>query len=108
DLKRDEAGRALAWVRDERCGPVSGPDGRLLTEPVPPEVQRAAEEWLAEQRDPAFEPVPWWGPGDRIACSDCGIELDPSEAVPRFSGKTVMPICGGCRDVREELDRMLG
>lgn len=107
DLKRDSRGRVLAWIRDEQARPVSGPDGQLLTEPVPPEVQREAEEWLAQQRDPVFEPAPWWEPGDRIICSDCGSDLDPAEAVPRLSRKSVMPICGRCRDVRQELDSLL-
>jgi hypothetical protein len=86
---------------------VSGSDGQQLTEPVPPEVQRQAEEWLAQQRDPAFEPAPWWEPGDRIICSDCGSDLDPAEAVPRLSRMSLMPICGRCRDVRQELDHLL-
>ncbi len=107
DLKRDGEGRALAYVRDERCQPVSGSDGELLTEPVPPEVQRQAEEWLAQQHDPDFEPTPWWQPGDRIVCSDCGADLDPEAAIPYYSAKAVRPICGRCRDIRDELDRLL-
>ena len=108
DLERDREGRALAWVRDERCEPVHGPDGRPLTEPVPPEVQAEAEEWLAKQRDPDFVPVPWWEPGDRIICSDCGAPLDPADAVPHSTAKTVLPICSHCHDVRQELDALLG
>jgi hypothetical protein len=108
DLRRDGQGRALAWVRDAHAVPIAGPDGEPLTEPVPPEVQAEAERWLAQQQDPAFEPAPWWQPGDRIICSDCGTELDPETAIPRVSGKNVMPICPSCRAIREELDQMLG
>jgi hypothetical protein len=53
-----------------------------------------AEEWLVQQRDPAFVPTPWWEPGDHIVCSDCGADVEPTEAIPRFSHKNVMPICG--------------
>lgn len=107
DLKRDSRGRVLAWIRDEQGRPVRSQDGQLLMEPVPLDVQRKAEEWLAQQHDPAFEPTPWWEPGDHIICSDCGADLDPTVAVPRFSLKSVMPICGRCRDVRQELDSLL-
>ena len=109
DIRRDEEGRALAWVRDEEeAQPMLGPDGEPLTTPVPAEVQAEAERWLAEQRDRDFEPTVWWGPGDRIVCSDCGTELDPEAAVPRVSGKSVMPICAQCDATRRELDKLLG
>ena len=107
DLRRDGAGRALAWVRDEQARPMAGPDGEPLTEPVPAEVQAEAERWLAEWGDPAFEPTPWWQPGDRIVCSDCGTELDPEAAIPRVSGRMVGPICAPCDATRKELDKML-
>jgi hypothetical protein len=86
---------------------MAGPDGEPLSEPVPAEVQAEAERWLAQQRDPAFEPTPWWQPGDRIICSDCGTELDPEAAIPRVSGKSVMPICAPCNATRRELDQLL-
>jgi hypothetical protein len=107
DLRRDEEGRALAWVRDELAQPLADPDGELLTEPVPAEVQADAERWLAQQHDPEFEPAPWWQPGDQIICSDCGIELDPETAIPRASGKSMMPICAQCAATRRELDELL-
>lgn len=107
DLRRDEEGRALAWVRDELAQPMGGPGGEPLTEPVPAEVQAEAEDWLAQQRDLQFEPTPWWKPGDQIICADCGIELDPEAAVPRLSGKSVMPICARCDATRRELDELL-
>jgi len=107
DLRRDGAGRALAWVRDEQARPMAGPDGEPLTEPVPAVVEAEAERWLAQQRDPTFEPTPWWQPGDRIVCSDCGTELDPEAAIPRFSGKMVGPICAPCDATRKELDQLL-
>src|SRR5690349_12566506 len=69
DLRRDDEGRVLAWVLDAQARPIAGPDGAPLTEAVPAEVQAEAERWLAEQRDPAFEPTPWWQPGDQIICS---------------------------------------
>ena len=107
DLRRDEQGGALAWVRDEQARPMSGPDGDPMTEPVPAEVQAEAERWLARQRDPEFEPTPWWQPGDQIVCSDCGTDLDPEAAIPRASGRSVMPICARCDATRRELDRLL-
>ena len=107
DLRRDEQGRALAWVRDEQARPMIGPAGEPLTEPVPAEVQAEAERWLAQQRDPAFEPTPWWQPGDRIVCADCGTELDPNVAIIRFYGTRVMPICAPCDATRKELDELL-
>jgi hypothetical protein len=97
----------LAWVRDEQGWPMTGPDGQPLTEPVPAAVQAEAERWLAQQRDPAFEPTPWWQPGDRIICADCGTDLDPDTAIPRLSGKSVMPICAPCDATRKELDELL-
>ena len=57
--------------------------------------------------DPEFEPTPWWHPGDRIACSDCGADLDPEAAIARVSGKQVGPICAGCDATRRELDELL-
>lgn len=107
DLLRDQEGRALARVRDEHARPIAGPDGEPLTEPVPVEVQAEAERWLDQQRDPAFEPTPWWQPGDRIICSDCGTEIDSEAAIPRVSGKRVMPICAACKATRKELDELL-
>jgi hypothetical protein len=71
-------------------------------------VQAEAERWLAEQRDPAFEPTPWWQPGDQIICSDCGTELAPEAAIPHITGKTMMPICPQCHATRQELDHLLG
>lgn len=97
----------MAWVRDEQARPVAGPDGEPLTESVPAEVQAEAERWLAQQRDPAFEPAPWWHPGDRIVCSDCGTDLDPEAAIARVSGKSVMPICAPCEATRKELNQLL-
>ena len=107
DLRCDEEGRALAWVRDEQARPVAGPDGELLTQPVPAEVQAEAERWLAQQHDPAFEPRAWWQPGDQIICSDCGTELDAEAAIPRVFRKSVMPICAPCHATRKELDELL-
>ena len=107
DLRRDADGRALAWVRDEQAQPIIGPDGEPLTEPVPAEVQAEAEHWLAQQLDPAFVPAPWWQPGDQIICSDCGTALDAEAAIPRRSGKSVMPICASCDATRKELDQLL-
>ena len=107
DLRRDEEGRVLAWALDAQAQPMVGPDGEPLLEPVPVEVQVEAERWLAQQRDPEFEPTPWWNPGDRIVCSDCGTELDPEVAIPRVSGKSMMPICARCDATRRELDELL-
>jgi hypothetical protein len=107
DLRRGEDGRVLAWVRDERAQPVAGPEGEPLTEPVPAEVQAEAERWLVHWQNPEFEPVPWWEPGDRIVCSDCGAELDPEAAIPRVSGRQVGPICARCDAIRKELDELL-
>lgn len=97
----------MAWLRDEQTQLMAGPDGEPLTEPVPAEVQAEAERWLAQQRDPEFEPTPWWQPGDHIICPDCGTELDLEAAIPRVSGKSVMPICGRCDATRRELDELL-
>jgi hypothetical protein len=82
-------------------------DLRRDTEPVPAEVQADAERWLAQQHDPEFEPAPWWQPGDQIICSDCGIELNPETAIPRASGKSMMPICAQCAATRRVLDELL-
>ena len=43
DLRRDEQGRALAWVCDEQARPMIGPAGEPPTEPVPADVQAEAE-----------------------------------------------------------------
>jgi len=107
DLHRDEEGRVLAWVLDERARPMLGPDGEPLMEPVPAEVQAEAEQWLAQQRDPAVEPTPSWQPGDRIVCSDCGRDLDPETAIPYVYGKRLTPICATCAATRKELDELL-
>jgi hypothetical protein len=106
DLRRDEEGRVLAWIRDEQAEPMKGPDDELLTEPVPAEIQAEAERWLAQQNDPEFRPAPWWQPGDQMICSDCGIELDQAAAIP-LSGKSVMPLCAQCDATRRELDELL-
>ena len=107
DLRRDENGRVLAWVRDAQARPMLGPAGKPMTEPVPAEVQAEAEQWLARQMDPAFEPTPWWKPGDQIVCSDCGTALDPEAAIPHRSGMNLGPICQRCHATRQELDEML-
>ena len=107
DLRRDEQGRVLAWVLDAQARPMLGPAGEPMTEPVPPEVQAEAEQWLAQQLDPAFEPTPWWEPGDRLVCSDCGTALDLEGAIPCRSGMNLMPICAQCHATRQELDEML-
>lgn len=107
DLRRDDEGWALAWVRDEQGRPMAGADGEPMTEPVPAEVEAEAERWLAQRRDPAFEPAPWWHPGDRVVCSDCGTDLDPEAATPHVSGKSVMPICASCAATRRELTELL-
>lgn len=107
DLKRDDRGRVLAWAQPGRR-PAGGPSGKPAMEPVPPEVQREAEMWLAQQRDPTYVPTPWWKPGDHIICADaCGRDLDPRQAVPHIVGKSIWPICPRCQSAREELDRIL-
>jgi hypothetical protein len=109
DLKRDVQGRVLAWVRDEQCRPVRGENGQPLMESVPPEVERGALKWLADQRDPkrTVDLTPWWEGDTPIICGDCGVPLDRTEAVPRVLGNNVGPICMRCRDVRQELDALL-
>jgi hypothetical protein len=107
DLRRDEQGRVLAWVLDAQARPILGPTGEPLTEPVPAEVQAEAEQWLARQMDPAFEPTPSWQPGDRIICSDCGTDLDPEGAIPYRYLTRLTALCARCHATREELDKML-
>lgn len=54
DLLRDETGRPLTWtLTPDGTADVRDHEGRAALRPAPPEVARAAEEWLAEERGDA-------------------------------------------------------
>lgn len=54
DLVRDEAGRPLTWIlTPDGTADVRDHEGRAALRPAPPEVARAAEEWLADERGDA-------------------------------------------------------